>query len=477
MKKFFVSGFHTLLLTVSIPMLAQNTQDNLTLKQCVETAIENNLEVKQGELQVQSNEINWKQSKLDMLPNLNGSASHAINQGRSIDLFTNGYINQNYSSGNYNLSSGVVLFNGFSMQNTAKQNALTYEASKMDWQQLKDNLTINVILAYLTVLNAEDRLTQSHNQADLTKKQVDRLDILNKQGAIIPSQLSDLQGQYAGEQINIIIAQSELQSAKLSLSQLMNISYDKNMEVEKINTESFAAKYEEAPDKVYQTALQQLSWIKAVDLHTKSAEKALLATKGKLFPTLSLNGGLNTNYSSVASQSIFLNTTDFTSTDYVTVNNIQYPVIQKINNYSSEKILYGKQVNNNLSSFVSLNLRIPIFNAFQQRNKVRLARIDLKNRELIAKTAKTQLQQNVEQAYINLTTTSDSYKVLLEQVNAYKESFHSAEVRFNSGVGNTIDYLTAKNNFDKSNLSLINAKYDLVLRIKILDYYEGKQLW
>jgi outer membrane protein len=474
MKKFFVFTLYTFLLAASSSLFAQT---NLSLKQCIDTAIANNLEVRQGELQVQSSEVNWKQARLDMLPNLNGSASHAINQGRSIDPFTNGYINQSYSSANYNLSSGVVLFNGLAMQNTAKQNAFNYQASKMDWQQLKDNLTINVILAYLAVLNAEDRLAQSHNQVDLTKKQVDRLDILNKQGAIIPSQLSDLQGQYAADQLNVISLESELQSAKLNLCQLMNILYDKNMELEKINAETFATKYEGSPGKVYQTALQQFSLIKAVDLHERSAEKAVLAAKGRLFPTLSLNGGLNTNYSSVAYQSIFLNTSDLTSTDYVTVNNVQYPVIRKINNYNSEKISYSKQLNNNRSSFINLNLRIPIFNSFRQRNQIKLAEIELKNREVIAKTAKTQLQQNIEQAYINLTTASNTYKVLLDQVTAYKESFRAAEIRFNAGAGTSIDYLIAKNNFDKSNLSLINAKYDLVLRIKVLDYYEGKPLW
>lgn len=477
MKKFFVLGFSILLGSTNFCLHAQGVGSKLTLKQCVEAGISNNLQVIQSELQVQTDEINWKQSKLNLLPDLNGSASHSVNQGRSIDPYTNSYINQNYSSGNYNLSSGVVLFNGFSMQNAIKQNSLAYQASKMDWQQAKDNLTINIILSYLAVLSNEDQLAQSRNQLDLTKKQVDRLDILNKQGAIIPSQLSDLQGQYAGEQLNIISSEAAVQSSKLNLCQLMNIPYDKNMELERLSTESFATKYENSPDKIYQTSLQQFSLIKAVDLHTESAAKAVQVAKGKLFPTLSLGGGLNTNYSSVASQSAFINTTDLTSTDYVTVNNVQYPVVKKINNYNSEKILYGKQLNNNLSSAFSLSLRIPIFNSFQQRNQVKLAQIRLENNRMIAKTTKTQLQQNIEQAYINMTTASDSYKVLLEQVAAFTESFHAAEVRFNAGVGTSIDYLIAKNNLDKSNISLINAKYDFVLRVKILDYYEGKPLW
>jgi outer membrane protein len=126
---------------------------------------------------------------------------------------------------------------------------------------------------------------------------------------------------------------------------------------------------------------------------------------------------------------------------------------------------------------VSLNLRIPIFNSLQARSRVSLAKIDLKNNELVAQTTRIQLRQSIDQAYINMTSASDRYKTLLEQVNAYTESFRAAEIRFNAGVGNSIDYLTAKNNLDRSNINLINAKFDFVLRVKVLDYYEGKKLW
>src|SRR5699024_6451143 len=112
----------------------------------------------------------------------------------------------------------------------------------------------------------------------------------------------------------------------------------------------------------------------------------------------------------------------------------------------SEKIPYNTQLNNNLASSVSINLSIPFFNSFFYRNRVKLAKLTLKNSELVAKTTKTQLQQSIEQAYVNMSSASDRYKVLLDQVNAYTESFHAAEIRFNAGVGTSIDYLIAKNN-------------------------------
>ena len=457
--------------------VAISQSDTLTLKQCVETGINNNLLVQQSNLQMQSDEINWKQAKLNMLPNLNGSVSHGFNQGRSIDPFTNGYINQSNNTGSYNLSSGVVLFNGFSLLNSVKQTSLAYQASKMDWQQAKDNITINIILAYLQVLNNNEQLQQSKNQLALSKQQVDRLEVLQQQGAINPSDLSDLKGQYSGDQLSIINSQNALESSKLTLCQLMNIPYNKNMELEKISAETLATKYEDTPDKIYSTALTQLALVKAVDLRKLSAEKGLKVAKGELFPTLSFGANTNTNYSSTASQEIFLNSSNIASADYVTVNNTQYPVMKQINNFSSQNISYGKQLKNNRFTSFDLSLRIPIFNGLQSRNRVKQAQLTLKNSELVAATTKTQLQQNIEQAYINMSSASDRYKTLLDQVSAYSESYRIAEVRFNSGLGTPIDYLTAKNNLDRANINLINAKYDFELRTKVLDYYQGKALW
>jgi len=470
-KKNYIS---VLLILFSLQSIAQTT---MSLKQCVETGITNNFDVQQRQLQIQSDEANWKQSKLNMFPDLNASAGHSFNQGRSIDPFTNSPVTQSFNSSNYNINSGVVLFNGLAIQNSIKQNSLTYQAAKMDWQQEKDNLTINIILAYLQVLSNTDQLVQAKNQSSLSEQQVKRLEVLNKEGAIKPSDLSDLKGQYASDQLAIISIENALQTAKVSLSQLMNVPYNKDLVLEKIEPESFAARYEDTPDKIYQTALQQLALIKAADLRKQSAAKAIKVARGQLFPTLRFSGSAFTNYSSVATQSRFVNTTDQPSTDYVVVNGSQLPVIYKTDNFASSKINYNDQLNNNLYTSFGFNLSIPIFNFLQQRNRIKQAKINYKGTELSANTTRTQLSQAIDQAYINMNTASDRYKTIMEQVNAFDESFRAAGIRFNSGVGNSIDYLTAKNNLDRANINLIIAKYDYVLRAKILDYYQGKQLW
>jgi outer membrane protein len=476
MKRFFLTT--VILCVFGISIFSQNnTSGKLTLQQCIETGIANNLDVLQSDLQAQADEINWKQAKLNRLPDLNASAGYAANAGRSIDPFTNTYINQNNKSSDFGLGSGVTIFNGFAMQNLVKQNKLNYEASKMTLQQRKDNLTLSIILAYLQVLNNEDQLVQTRNQMELSKQQVDRLETLNKEGAIRPSDLFDVKGQYAGDQVSIINTQAAVETAKINLCEFMNIPYDKNMSVEKLDGSSFADKYADTPDKIYETAMQQFAQIKSVNYSTQSAEKAVKVARGRLFPLLGLNAGFGTNYSNTGTTQNFINTTNVVSSDYVIVNGAQSPVFKKQDNFSEEKISYFDQLNNNRNSSISLNMRIPIFNSLQQRNRIKLAKIDLKNNELIEKTTITQLQRSIEQAYINMTAAFDRHKTLLEQVEALTESFHAAEIRFNSGVGNSIDYLLTKNSLDRATINLINAKYDYVLRTKILDFYKGIKLW
>jgi outer membrane protein len=420
----------------------------LSLKQCVETAIANNLPVKQSELLMQTAAVSYNQAKGNIIPQLNGNITHYLNQGRSIDPANNGYINQQFSTANYSLSSNVSLFNGFRLMNALKENKYAYEASKMEWQQSKDKLMLDVMLAYLQVLNNEDLLEQNTRQVEVTKKQADRLETLNKEGAIKPSDYYDIKGQFANDQLSVVNTQNALDAAKLNLAQLMNIAYNKNLEVERLGIDAFDMNYNNMPDSIFQVAMQQLAIIKAVDLRKKSAEKEVKAAKGNLLPSLGLGGGISTNFSSTALDQ------------------------------SNAKIPYYNQLSNNYGTYVGAGITIPILNNFRYRNQVTLAKIDLKGAEYISQTTQIQLKQNIERDYFNMTATTERYKALNDQVTAYTESFRAAEIRFNEGLANSsVEYLIAKNKLDQAKSNLIIARYDYVLRTKILDYYQGKPLW
>jgi outer membrane protein len=419
----------------------------LSLQECVQTAIENNLDVKQTDLSMERASVTLRQSKANLLPNVGGEINHTLNQGRSIDLSTNSYVNQQQTSGSYSLSGNVTLFNGLRLLNTLKSSQYAYEASKMELQTSKDQLMLNVILAYLQILSSTDLLQQAHKQAEITQKQVERLDLMNQEGAIKPSDLSDMKGQLADNKLSIIRSQNDLNGARLSLSQLMNVSYNKELQVERLRADQVEMNYATTPDSIFSIALQQLAIIKAADLRTKSAEKAVQAARGNYFPSVGLGGGFYTPYSSTARDS------------------------------AARKIEYYDQLSNNYRTYVGVGISIPIFNNFRFRNQVAMAKIDLKSANYTAQTRQIQLKQNIEQDHFNMTAAMSRYQALLDQVAAYMESFHAAEARFNAGASTSIDYLIAKNNLDRANVNLIIARYDYILRTKILDYYQGKPLW
>lgn len=462
------------LVVASADMKAQNKV--LSLNQCIDSASKNNLELKQSELQSENARIDWQQSKANILPTLNGSANHGINQGRSIDPFTNGFIDQKINFAAYGVSGGITLFNGFGIQNTIKQYSYAYNASKMDVQQMKDNVTLNIILAYLQVMTNEDLLTQSKDQLEVSKQQVDRLQKMNEQGAIIPSLLSNLQGEAAGNELAMINNQNALESSKLELFQLMNVMFEPNITFQRINTDAFNPQYDAGVAEIYQTALENLALVKAADLRKLSASKAVQAAKGLRYPSISFNGNVNTNYSSAAMKNIFLNTTEVSSPNYVLVNGVKTNVMTIQDNFRADKIGYNNQLNNNLYTTLSIDLRIPLLNSFTARNRVKRAAIELKNSGYVAESTKVRVRQSVEQAFANMTAARNRYDALLRQVEAFTTSFKTSEVRFNAGVETVVDYIIAKNNLDRANSNLINARYDYLLRTKVLDYYRGRPL-
>lgn len=481
MKKNILTIFTTFLVLLGTLRVQSQTQQQpaapLSLQKCVETAIANNLQVRQSEYLAQSSKISYQQAKGNQLPFISGNINHGINQGRSIDPFTNSYANQQINFANYNINSSITLWNGSAITNNIKQTELAYKASEMDWQQAKDNITINVILAYLQVLNNEEQLSIAQNQVQVTKAQVERLQTLNASGAIAPSVYYDLKGQLSGDELNVINVKNGLESAKLALAQLMNVPYNADALLEPISNDLNPTLYDGSADNIYQTASQQLAWVKAANYRKESARKGYLSAKAQLLPTLSFNGGFGTNYSSVASRQELIGTSDVATNSYVTVGGSKLSVFAPQNNYNSQKISYGNQWTNNLSSSLSIGLQIPILNGLRARSNVRQSKIAENRADFEANTAKTQLRQAIDQAYINMKSAFDRYLTLSHQLSDFTVSFTAAEVRFTAGVNTSIEYIIAKNNVDKTNANFIAAKYDYLLRVKVLDFYQGKPLW
>jgi outer membrane protein len=446
----------------------------LSLQQAVEIGIKNNLDVQQSDIAMQRQRVNLRQAWTNMLPDVNAEINHGVNQGRSIDPFTNSYVEQRLSNANYNLNGGIILFNGLLIQNNIKLNNYAYEATKLEYQQQKDNLTLDIILTYLQILNNEDQLTQAINQADVTRQQVSRLEIMNQEGAIAPNLLYDLRGQLASDELSAVNSRNILESNKLRMAQLLNIPYSRALQVERLTADQLPVQYEGDIESIYEKAIVELAFVRAAVLRTKSAAKAVSVARGDMFPVLSLNAGLSTNYSDAATTQRYLN---FTNDSVGFVKGSNQAVLVRNDQFAYDKIGYWDQFKNNYSGGIGIGLRIPILNGLTARNRVATAKLDKKNFELIEENTRVRLKQAIEQAYFNMTAARQRYDATSRQVAAFRESFRAAEIKFNAGAINSVEYLTSKNFLDRANVSLIISKYDYVLRTKILDYYQVKPLW
>jgi outer membrane protein len=434
------SKYFLTLLFLGCAILAHAQQDTvITLQQCLDIAIKNNLQVKQASVTAEQAHIGFTQAKDNLIPYISGGANRNITSGRVTSPVTGNYITQAVTSDNYNLSGNVTVFNGLALQSAIKQASLAYQSGKMAYQAAKDLVTVNVITNYLLVLDAKELLGQSETQLAVAKENLDIASTKENYGAnTTASTFSDLKGAYASSKVNVVQGENSLESTMLSLYQLMNIPYSKNVQLQPLTAQDLIGDKDVNAEQVYETALQQLAEVKAATLMRQSAEKGVQYAKGNLFPTLFLAGGIGTNYSNLNSQS------------------------------------YYSQFRNNYGTDLELGLNIPIFTNHVKKNAVALAKLNLLNYQYVEDGIRVQVKQSVETAWNNMMAAYNRYTALQDEANAYSESYRVQKIRFDAGVITSDLFLLAKSNMDAAELNLIAARYDYIIYSKVLDYYQGK---
>jgi len=456
---------------------ADQVGNTLSLQQAVTIAIRHNLLVNQADIQAQVGKVNYNQAWDYMLPTLNGQINEARLSGRNLNTTTYQYVNTSQMAGSYSLNTNLTLFNGLTIQNGIKQYHYAYDASKMDLQQQKNNITLNVLLAYLQILSTRDLLAIAKEQASVDSIQMSRLDTLNQAGALLLlSNLTDLKGQYAGDLANIATATNNFEAAKINLFNILNVPYNRNVEYDQSAFTVHLAEYNDDPDSVYRRSLETMPSVKAAQLRVNSFQKALLVAKGAYYPSLTFYGSVNSNWSDQNLTGIPSNISSDT-TGYVNVSGTKYYTFADHQQYDYHKISIWDQAKNNRNQQFGVQLNIPILNYLRVRNNVKQARLNLKNQQLISDNTRLVLQQNVEIAYQNMIAAYKQYKFYIDQAAAYGESFRTTEIRFNEGVINSDVYILAKNRTDAANINLAAAKYTYIFRTKVLDYYQGKLTW
>ncbi len=441
------------------------------LESCIKTALQNDISIKTADLIKQNSTIDLHQAKSDRLPFAEMNYNLGQSYGRSIDPFSNDYVNQQLNFSNVGLNANVLLFNGFRLKNQIKKEEWAITAAEAEKKAIEDQLRLLVTQAYIQVLNNIEILTLSEQRAETTKNQLNQLEIAFKEGIGDPSTISDLKGQYASDGLQIIDAENQIKSAKLELCQIMNINYDPNMSLESL--EEINPYQDDSPEEILLLATKKFAAFNAKEIRIQESEARIKIAKAAYYPSIFAFAGANSNFSSAARRFELQGTTETNTGDFIRFNNEEIPVLQRSNAFTESNISYADQLYSNISPNLGISVSIPIFSQFSQKNNIKRAELQLESAKLNLSDTKILFQQAIEQAYLNKEITKSRISNLESQIEAFSESLRINQVKLDNGVSNIVEYILSKNRLETSKLMLTNAIYTLKLQEKILEYYKG----
>ncbi len=431
-----------------------------TLEDCVNYALENNISIKQTELDAETADQDLITAKGNFLPNLSANASQNWNFGSFIGQDGN-RVSIDSRGNSFGMNTGVTLFNGFRNTSVYKQAKLGIESSQLQLDILKDNISVNVVNSYLNILLNKENLKVAEEQILISEKQVQQLSDLVDAGVRPRADLYEVQAQLASDRERLTNVQNSLDLALLGLTQLLQISND-GFDVESIELSLPEVLVEhKSSNDIFNYAIQNRPEIKKAELDIENSELSIDIAKSAYYPTLSFGAGLGTSYQHFQGQKDLRAVVD-QSTNPPTINLVDNGFMQ--------------QLEDNLGYNLGFRLDIPIFNRLQTKANVNRAIINNKRIAFSLDQAKQDLRSTIEQAYTDAKAAFKQFEASQVSLDAQQESFKNAQESYNLGVMNSFEFEQVRNRLVNAEANLINAKYNFVFTTKVLDFYLGKPI-
>ncbi len=480
-KSILFKAFKALLIIFAVfPFLSASSQQKAwTLEDCINYALDSNINIKKQVLMVESQKAQMLQDYLIMLPNLNAGATHGYNWGKTIDRYTNEFATTRVQSNNFYIGTQFNLFEGLRQINTVNKSKLDYAAIQYDLDLAMDNISIAVAGYYLDILFNQELLAVAREQKEITQQQVNRMQKMVDAGTLAKGDLLNIEAQLATEELQIVEAENRLMISYLSLQQLIDHPYSPDFRIEVPQLKPI-----EAPQvvltaqNVYDVALDNRPEIKSAEMRVQSAQKGISIARGYQSPTLSFSGTWATGYSGLE-----------IPTDEVVLKNgyeigylVSNPLEKVISNdyYASAGNYYvpafGDQIDDNQNKSLQLSLQIPIYNGWQVRTAISQAKIAKEEADLSLKQAKLDLDKKIQQAYADAVAALKNFNASEVKVNAQQEAFKYAEQKLGVGLMTAVDYNETKKNLTAAESDLLQAKYRFIYTTTVLDFYMGKPL-
>ena len=440
-RKIFSLSFIMLL----SPLFLFSQQKEWTLEECISHALQNNIQIKQQEIMTDYQASTLEQSKLNLLPTLNGSASHNYAFGRALDETTYEFTNNvTVQSNNFNAYSNMTLFNGLVNYNTIRKNKYQLLASEQDLEKFRDDISLNIALAYLQILLNHELVNATTAQTELTKQQIDRTRKMVDAGSLARGNLLEIEAQAANEELQLVTMQNQLTLSYLTLAQMLELQSTEGFSVSIPAITIDPVSVNGDPAGIYAVAEKTRPEILSAEYQLKGAEYDLAIAKGNRSPRLSFGASVGTAYSD-----------------------------NRINPVTLDKYSFSSQLNDNLNYGVGFSLNIPLFNGWQVNTGIKNSRLGIENSKYTLENTKKQLYKNIQQAFTDATGALNKYYASVKAVTSMEEAYRYAEQKFNIGMVTAVEYNQSKTQLLNAQSKMAQAKYEYVFKTKVLDFYRG----
>lgn len=491
---FFGKGLWVFLLLYSYRLAAQDSSAlevrKLTLTECIDIAIADNILVRQSELDVVADRVSLEQSKADLFPSLNANTGFTYSVGRTINQFTNEYVDQPVSQQNISLTADLVVFNSFRKLKTIKRNQRNLESSQYGLEAQKNDITLDVVQAYTQILLNRELLRNAEFTVRSTRSQLERTQRLVDAGSLPIANVLQLEAQQATDELNIVNAENNLELALLNLKQLLQIPDDQEINIADVEADvPEAMLLPSSPEEIYLQAVNTLPRIKQAEEQIAAAQYNIGIAKANFYPSLSVSGIIFSQYSSIPAPIPAAGAENITQV--VGTNNFllapagipgldpgtRVPVFQEVE-FPSEFAdnTYFNQLDFNFRRVLQVNLNIPIFNNWQVRSNVSNAQIGLENARLTELNQRNLLRQTIEQVYLDVKSSAKQYQAAQRRVTQLQRAFQDTERRYQAQAIDVYAYNQAQNDLSAAEADALQAKYNYLLSLKVLDFYQGKPL-
>ncbi|MCM1449943.1 MAG: TolC family protein [Clostridiales bacterium] len=423
------------LLMIAVPTMNQATARDWDLQECIDYAIENNIDVKLQQQSVRNGELQISESRNAFLPQVNGSVSESFNFGRGLTS-QNTYANRNTSSLSMNLSLSVPIFSGLRNSRNLQQAKLNLRQLAWQLEQTRDNVTLNVIAQYLQVLYNKEVMETSQAQVDLSKHELERRRTLADEGKIAEIEVLEAESQLAKDKLTLVNAGNDYRLALLELTQLLQLESPEGFDIVALDGEDPVIP---AASVVYESALCNYSGLKAAEAQVDVAQSAIKVAQTGYIPTLSLGGGVGTSY-------------------------------YKLN--GTNNLPFKTQMRENYSTYIGISLNIPIFDALNTPTAVKRARVQYLSAQLQSDQVRSDLYKTIQQVHVQATGARDKYETAITTCRAAEISFEAMSQKYNLGRATSTEYEQSKTNLFSARIQQLQARYEYLLRYRILRFYQ-----